>query len=181
MHQLSVSFTKVLWKRSFRRSDPSAYIKQIPHSWFLNLFALAPDTAVGSGRRNVEGARVYSRQQLVNWSQYSLKRASFIDSGELAFRLTILGPWCEIPQLWLQTQAPPVPPVDATDYTAEYFHPFYLEIKISAYFAQQLLILSASLCISSFQVFDAGWRLSLPSSFFITSSYFLNLSKKKTT
>lgn len=125
MHQLSISFTKVLWKRSFRRSGPSAYIKQIPHSWFLNLFVLAPDTAVGSGRRNVEGARVYSRQRLVNWSQYPLKRASFIDSGELAFRLNILGPWCEIPQLWLQTQAP----VDVTDYAAEYFHPFYLEIN----------------------------------------------------
>lgn len=51
MHQVSISFTKVLWNRSFRRSGPSAYIKQIPHSWFLNLFALAPDTAVGSGRR----------------------------------------------------------------------------------------------------------------------------------
>lgn len=154
MHQLSISFTKVLWKRSFRRSGPSAHIKQIPHSWFLNLFALAPDTAVGSGRRNVEGAGVYSRQQLVNWSQYPLKRASFIDSGELAFRLNILRPWCEIPQRWLQTQAPTVAPVDVPDYAAEHFHPFYLEIK--DLHISHSSFSSYQLHCASFQVFD--WR-----------------------
>lgn len=47
---------------------------------------------MGSRWRNIEGAHVYSRQQLVNWSQYPLKRASFIDAGELALRLNILGP-----------------------------------------------------------------------------------------
>lgn len=88
MYVLSATFTIILQKQitAISGTSPTLYTLIPP-----NVFALALETAMGSRWRNLEGAHVYLRQQLVNWAQCPCERASFILAGEQPFRLNILS------------------------------------------------------------------------------------------